>query len=442
MANIVIAPLYWHSDLNTTFALAKKLMARGHRVHYVCIPDTEERIRSQGFDFVPIFSTVFPRGTLAAQYANEAAGKYLGLAGLNARVQRMCELCRDGELARTTGSLHPDLFLISNHVPWAGIEAWKTGRPLLMFSSLVVSLPDSVVPPIGSDTIPSSTVISRLRVGWEWRRFRFRRKLLTGVSGFLKTSMYLRDLAVSVGYPVRDINHDAIPWPRLALPELVFFPECFDFHRATPVKSAFYVEPSIDIERNDKPFPWEKLDRSPLVYCSLGSLVTVKHLAASKRFFQVLLDAMRQRSDLQAVVVIGNYLKPENFNCPPNVILTDEAPQVALLQRARLMVGHAGSGCVRESLFYGVPMLLLPSTFDGPGNAARAVYHGVALTADFRNVSVQELGTALDKLLNDPVYAEAAARMQREFVELEHKSPSISIIERALAGTLHAHRGA
>jgi len=56
MANIVIAPLYWNANINVTFAVARKLQKIGHRVHYTCIPDTEERIRSQGFDFVPIFS--------------------------------------------------------------------------------------------------------------------------------------------------------------------------------------------------------------------------------------------------------------------------------------------------------------------------------------------------------------------------------------------------
>ena len=76
MANIVIAPLYWQANMNVTFALARKLRDRGHRICYACIPDTEARIRSQGFDFVAIFSGVFPPGTLAAQSTDEAAGKY------------------------------------------------------------------------------------------------------------------------------------------------------------------------------------------------------------------------------------------------------------------------------------------------------------------------------------------------------------------------------
>src|SRR5579864_6530873 len=440
MSTIVIAPLYWQANINVTFALARKLRSRGHRVLYACIPDTEERIRSQGFDFVSIFSGVFPLGTLAKQAADEARGKYLGAAGVNARVLGMCELCGQGEIVKATRSFNPDLFLVSNHLPWVGLDAWKSGALVIMFSSVLVSMPDSSVPPISSYTIPSSSRISRLKVLWEWRKTTIRRAIVGSVSGLWRSSSYLRDLALAVGYPISGINFKIAPWPRLSLPELVFIPECFDFHAATPIQGLFHVEPSVDTERKDKEFCWEKLDGRRLVYCSLGSLVTFKYLAAAKRFFQVLLDAMRMLPNLQAVVAIGNYLEAADFRCPENVILTDDAPQVALLKRAQLMVGHGGSGCLRESLFCGVPLVLCPLGFDAPGHTARALYHRVAVRADFQKVSAQELKTAVDKVLGDPSYAEAAKRMSQKFVELQNQAPSVGVIESALAGRPDRHR--
>jgi UDP:flavonoid glycosyltransferase YjiC (YdhE family) len=80
MSTIVFIPFHWASDLNPTFALARKLRNRDHRVHYLCIPDTAERIRSQGFDFTPVFSRAFPEGTLAKQSESEAQGKRYGIA--------------------------------------------------------------------------------------------------------------------------------------------------------------------------------------------------------------------------------------------------------------------------------------------------------------------------------------------------------------------------
>jgi zeaxanthin glucosyltransferase len=440
MANIVIAPLYWHANINVTFALARNLRRNGHRVQYACVPETEERIRSQGFDFVPIFADVFPRGTLAAQFANEARGEYLGAAGVNARVQAMCHDSRTGAIAKATRGFQPDLFLVSNHLPWAAIGAWKTGMPVVMFSSVFVSVRDALVPPVSSNMIPSADLFSRMKVGWEWRKMKLKRKVVARISGLAMTSRYLRDLAVATGYPAEDIDFDVLPWPRLALPELLFFPECFDFRRATPIQGLLHVEPSVDTERKDKEFSWEKLDGRPLIYCSLGSLVPFKYLALAKRFFQELLNAMKSRPDLQAVVAIGSHLQPKDFACPPNVLLTDDAPQVALLKRARLMVGHGGGGGIRESIFYGVPMLLAPIGHDAPGNTARAVYHGIALRVDFKNVSEHELTPAIAKLVADPSYTEAARRMSRKFVELQQKPPSLPLIERALTGRLSFHQ--
>ena len=97
MATIVFMPFHWASDLNPTFALARKLRNRGHRVHYLCIADTEPRIRSQGFDFTPIFSRAFPKGTLANQSESEAQGKRYGLAEFRDRFQGTCELLREGD---------------------------------------------------------------------------------------------------------------------------------------------------------------------------------------------------------------------------------------------------------------------------------------------------------------------------------------------------------
>src|SRR5260221_4366202 len=139
MANIILMPFHWASDMNSTFALARKLRNRGHRVHYLCIPDTEERIRAQGFDFIPIFDRVFPKGALTQQYSGEAQGKSYGPVEFRARLRGMCEDLSNGDLSTLTSSVHPDLFLTSSGMPWVGIAAQKTGVPVVSFSSTLIS---------------------------------------------------------------------------------------------------------------------------------------------------------------------------------------------------------------------------------------------------------------------------------------------------------------
>src|SRR5215216_4414078 len=161
-------PFHWASDLNPSFALARKLRNRSHRVHYLGIADTAERIRSQGFDFTPVFSRAFPEGTLAKQYESEARGKRYGATEFLDRFRGTCEHLREGELDRATRHLHPDLFLASSGTPWVGIAAYKTGVPVICFSSTLISVEDPAVPPFNSNLIPTDSRLSRLRIWLEW----------------------------------------------------------------------------------------------------------------------------------------------------------------------------------------------------------------------------------------------------------------------------------
>src|SRR5436309_10295248 len=147
-------PLHWAANLNAAFALARRLQIRGHRVHFLCLPDTEDRIRSQGFDFTPVFERVVPRGALPQQNAKETRGTYIGADGFKARIRGMCECLLAGELERAADRLAPDLFLVSTQTPWVTLGAWRTGVPVATFSSNLISVQDPRVPPFCTGLIP------------------------------------------------------------------------------------------------------------------------------------------------------------------------------------------------------------------------------------------------------------------------------------------------
>ena len=432
MATIVFMPFHFASDLNPTFALAGKLRNRGHQVQYLCIPDTEPRIRSQGFDFTPIFSRAFPEGTLAKQSESEAQGKRYGLAEFRDRFQGTCELLREGELDRATRHLQPDLLLTSSGTPWVGIAACQTGIPVISFSSTLISVEDSAVPPFKSNFIPKHTLRSRLRTWFEWRKLFLYRRLYSrdwDISGDLKK------LARHFGYPMSKIDFRVETWPRLLLTEFVFFPEQLDFPRPRKPEGAFFIESAVDIERRDGDFPWDRVDEhKPLIYCTLGSLLPFKFPARSSQFFQMFMDAMAQRPAWQGVVTVGNYLKPDEFNCPDNVFITSVAPQVEMLKRASLMISHGGVTGVKESAFMGVPMLLMPVYYDEFGNAARVVYHGLGARLRLKEVSALELGRLIDRVLEDSSYSERAKLMSEKLRNLEQQSPGVAIVEDILSG--------
>jgi UDP:flavonoid glycosyltransferase YjiC (YdhE family) len=132
---------------------------------------------------------------------------------------------------------------------------------------------------------------------------------------------------------------------------------------------------------------------------------------------------------LQGIVAVGNYLKPDDFNCPDNVLIASVAPQVEMLKRASLMVSHGGVTGVKESAFMGVPMLLMPVYYDEFGNAARVVYHGLGARLRLKEVSALELGRLIDRVLGDSSYSARAKIMSEKLSNLEQQSPGVAIIE-------------
>ena len=427
MATIVFMPFHWASDLNPTFALAGKLRKRGHRVHYFGIPDIAERVRSQGFEFTPIFSRAFPEGTLAKQYESEAQGNRYGVGEFRERFRGTCELLREGELDQAVNQLNPDLLLTSSGTPWVGIAAYQTGVPVISFCSTLISVEDSAVPPFSTNLIPKPTWLSHLRIWLEWKKLFWNRRR---GSGNWDISAELKALARHCGYPVQKIDFRVETWPRLLLPELVFFPKELDFPRSRTPEGATFIEGAVDVERRDGDFPWDQLDDSkPLVYCTLGSLLPFKYPARASQFFQTFMDAMAQRPALQGVVTVGNHLKADDFNCPDNVLITAVAPQIQVLKRASLMVSHGGVTGLKESAFMGVPMLLVPVSYDEFGNAARVVYHGLGERLQLKEVSASELGRLIDRVLGDQSYAERAKLMAEKLRDLEQQSPGVAIVE-------------
>src|SRR6266545_3494879 len=431
MATIVLMPFHWAANLNATWALARRLRQRGHRVVYLCIPDSEDRVRRQGFEVRPLFAEAFPPGSLDEQYSNESQGRYAGLAGFRERILGMCEAMAQGEIEKALGGLRPDLFLVASVTPWVGIGAWTTGVPTATFSSSLISVWDPAVPPFETALIPGRGFVSRLRNRLAWRRLFLLRKLLDPQR--LKIFDDVRRFAERCGYPVEEIDFRVETWPALRLPNLVFCPPELDFPRERLPPGTVFVEPSVDTGRRDPTFPWERLRPDlPLVYCALGSIATFKFTKEAARFFQAFLDALAERPHWQGVVAIGRYLDAGAFRCPNNVLLVAEAPQLEVLERASLMVSHGGFSSVKECIFQGVPMVLLPLLYDLPGTAARVVHQGLGVLGSCRGATPQRLGEWMDAVMSDPSYKERVQRMARIFRDREERAPGVEMVERLL----------
>lgn len=440
MKSILFTPHTEAGHLLPTFALARELMARGHRVRYLAPVDCEDLIHTQGFEFVPLFPDLFPRGFSKAQ--QDSLQGQGSLREVLRALRAIAEHSRtylgrmlDGSADRLLAELAPDLVIADSLTPFFALPAYKARIRVLLVSVLIANAKQRGVPPVTSSLLPSGTLGGRLRIEVEWAgtlmRKAVRHAIMTLMGIKEPYDSTLRQLAAQAHFPQERVLCNTAMASTLRMPELVLCPRALDFPHAD-LPERHFVESSIDLNRDQPSFPWELLDSSKaLIYCALGSQphrspLTAPVLAAA-------IEAVRGREDWQLVVVAPQ--DPERLGLPSpaaSTILVESAPQLDLLARARIMITHGGAGSLREAIFFGVPTIVMAHMRDHVGNAARIAYHQLGIVEDPRQITARQLAQDIERVLADEPMRQRVQGMQEVFRSFEVKRPSLEIIERFL----------
>jgi MGT family glycosyltransferase len=145
----------------------------------------------------------------------------------------------------------------------------------------------------------------------------------------------------------------------------------------------------------------------PVIYISLG---TVHNTNCD--FYQTCFQALGGNPDYQVVLSVGKStditaLQP----IPANFIVRNYVPQLEILQRATLFVSHSGMNSVHEALYYGVPLLLIPQTFEQKIVTNQIVKNGAGVYLDKEGVSAANLRQGIEKMLREPTFRQNAGRL-------------------------------
>jgi UDP:flavonoid glycosyltransferase YjiC (YdhE family) len=122
------------------------------------------------------------------------------------------------------------------------------------------------------------------------------------------------------------------------------------------------------------------------------------------------LDALADRPVRVLVTLAPGHDRDELGPIPANARVAGFVAHDQVLDRASLMIGHAGHGMVMRGLRHGVPMVLVPWSRDQPGVAARAAAMGVAEVVPRSECTTEHLARAVDRVMGKASYSEAAQR--------------------------------
>ena len=376
--------------LNPFLALARELQRRGHRVTVFHMADLAPSVGAEQVDFVPIGERDHPVGSLPRSLAE--LGRLSGVAALRFTVRAVARttemICRDAPQA--VHDAHVDMLLVDQTEPAGGSVAEHLGIPFVTLCNALALNREPDVPPAFSPWNYRESVWARIR---NRLGYAVSDRILAPVRGVLKD--YRRRWKL----PAHKGPEDS--YSQLA--QISQLPREFDFPRKFLPPSFHYVGPLRSPERHKVEFPWERLDGRPLIYSSLGTLQNLK-----TNLFRCFVEACE---GLDVQLVIAGRSQESLDPLPGNVIAAAYAPQLELLEKATLTVTHGGLNTVLDSLSCGVPMVLVPLTYEQPAIAARVARIGAGEILPLSRVSPERLRAEIRKVRSVDAYSVNARAM-------------------------------
>jgi len=173
-----------------------------------------------------------------------------------------------------------------------------------------------------------------------------------------------------------------------------------------------FVGPSLTPRPDATPFPYEELLSVPRVFASLGTL----NAERGQRFFKALSEGLGDDSvepKLQVVCVAPDEFGP----FPRNFLVRARVPQLDLLPMMDAVICHGGHNTTTEALSNALPLVVCPIKDDQPVVAQQVADSGCGLRLSFTRPRPTHLAEAVDRVLNEASFKEAAAAIRDSFAD-------------------------
>lgn len=415
---IVACPLKGH--LLPLLAVGRALAARGGEVHVYSGDSAGDDVEAAGFGFLPFKRFADPFRRQRERYERSATGKgpdpvadWAAWSDLAPKPRGGGWICNYLEsqiedLRDAVIKTRPDV-LICDFMPLTDAAVYFPelfGVPVAAFSAMAacsVAGPDAPPFLLGASLPRPNGVFDRLVDGsvrklTAWNQDVVGNTLVNGA----RAAYGLRPLQGSVA-------EQATRLPLFLVPST----PAFDYDRADLPAAVHYVGPCLPAADGAATLPaW--LDclpaERPLVYISEGT----QHVRPP-----VLLKAAVQafaEIDAEAVITVGRHRSADSLGTlPANVHVEQWVSLVGLLPRLSAVVTNGGSGTVISALAGGVPLVVVPSDWDQPENARRVEAAGAGIRIPLWQLSAGQLRTAIQAVLSEPSYREAAMSLQEDF---------------------------
>ena len=365
MSKIVFFCIPAHGHTNPTLGVVRELVSRGHQVWYYSYNMMREKIEAAGATFVSCDDYDMEQKLNAKDTAR--IGKDMAFS---IKILVDTTLALDDKVCKEMEELKPDCIVADSMALWGKAIARKLHIPFVSSTTTFAFN-------------QHSAKVMKHGLG----------DLFQMLFAIPKTGRQIRRLQ-DKGYPVKNVL-DIIGNDENTHTIVYTSPEFQPSSETFSEKYAF-VGPSIrpatdEIEK--------KSDK--LIYISMGT-VNNDMMPLYKQCVDALAD-----TEYQVIMSAGNLVSMKEFGTlPSNISVFTHVDQIAVLQQADVFVSHCGMNSVSESLYFGVPLIMLPQTAEQAGVAERVYQLGAGLKLD--KSDAPPILNAINKILAEDTYRKNA----------------------------------
>lgn len=372
MSKIVFFCIPAHGHTNPTLGVVRELISRGHEVWYYSYQPMREKIESTGAKYVSCDAYDTEQKLTPKDAAR--VGKDLAFS---TKILVDTTLALDDMVCRDMQQLKPDCIVADSMAVWGKAIAMKLGIPFVSSTTTFAFNKYSAQIMKQSPGQIFSMIFSMPKIQKDLKRLQEK------------------------GYPIKNIldiiqNDDNTHTVVYTSPEFQPCAETFSDKYA-------FVGPSI------RPVK-DKISktRDKLIYISMGT-VNNDMLPFYKKCIDVFAD-----TEYQVILSVGNLVSMEEFGrLPENIEVHAHVDQIAVLQKADVFVSHCGMNSVNESLYFCVPLVMLPQTSEQGGVAERVRQLGAGVKLD--KMDARNVRKAVQQVLADASYKEKAREISAGF---------------------------
>jgi MGT family glycosyltransferase len=207
---------------------------------------------------------------------------------------------------------------------------------------------------------------------------------------------------------------------------LVACPQVFDVAMPTLPKNVRYVGAMLDDPATTpSASPWPLADGRPRVLVTFST--TYQHQEAVLRRIAAALAML----PVEAVITTGPAVDVHAIDPIRNVAVFRHIAHRTLLPDCALVVTHAGLGAVMAALAHGVPLLCMPMGRDQHDNAARVAACGAGCVLP-QEAGVGEIAQTVSAMLAAPEYRTAARDMAATIALRDGREAAVDELEKLL----------